>query len=119
MKTGQTHMHRYMRPLVKRVEAGEIDPSFVITHRLALDEETQVTIRCAISRTAASRLCFNRAVRLRSLSDRMRAMPIEDFGLQSSREQNLGFGNAREAFALGFLHELCDFFVVRIQRTDD
>ena len=33
MKTGQTHMLRYMEPLMKRIQAGEIDPSFVITHR--------------------------------------------------------------------------------------
>jgi len=37
-KTGQTHMQRYMRPLLERVQKGEIDPSFVITHRLPLDE---------------------------------------------------------------------------------
>jgi len=38
MKTGQTHMHRYMRPLLERIEAGQIDPSFVITHRIPLEE---------------------------------------------------------------------------------
>jgi threonine dehydrogenase-like Zn-dependent dehydrogenase len=38
MKAGQTHMHRYMRPLLAKIEAGEIDPSFVITHRLTLDD---------------------------------------------------------------------------------
>jgi len=38
MKMGQTHMHRYMKPLLQKVEAGEIDPSFVITHRLTLDD---------------------------------------------------------------------------------
>jgi threonine dehydrogenase-like Zn-dependent dehydrogenase len=37
-RMGQTHVHRYLRPLLKRIEAGEIDPSFVITHRLPLDE---------------------------------------------------------------------------------
>jgi threonine dehydrogenase-like Zn-dependent dehydrogenase len=37
MKTGQTHVQRYMRPLLKRIENGEIDPSFVITHRMPLD----------------------------------------------------------------------------------
>jgi len=37
-KMGQTHMHRYTAPLLKRIQAGEIDPSFVITHRLSLDE---------------------------------------------------------------------------------
>jgi threonine dehydrogenase-like Zn-dependent dehydrogenase len=37
MKTGQTHMMRYMKPLLERVQAGDIDPSFVISHRLPLD----------------------------------------------------------------------------------
>jgi threonine dehydrogenase-like Zn-dependent dehydrogenase len=38
MKMGQTHMHKYLRPLLDRVQNGEIDPSFVITHRVALDD---------------------------------------------------------------------------------
>jgi threonine dehydrogenase-like Zn-dependent dehydrogenase len=38
MKTGQCHVQRYMQPLLERVEKGEIDPSFVITHRLPLEE---------------------------------------------------------------------------------
>ena len=38
IKTGQTHMHRYMRPLLDRIQKGEIDPTFVITHRLPLEE---------------------------------------------------------------------------------
>ncbi len=38
LKMGQTHMHRYLGPLLERVERGEIDPSFVITHRVRLDE---------------------------------------------------------------------------------
>ena len=33
MKTGQTHMMRYMKPLLERIQGGEIDPSFVISHR--------------------------------------------------------------------------------------
>jgi len=37
-KMGQTHMMRYMKPLLDRIEAGEIDPSFVITHRLELKD---------------------------------------------------------------------------------
>ena len=40
-KMGQTHVHRYLRPLMARIQAGEIDPTFVITHRLALDEAPQ------------------------------------------------------------------------------
>ena len=38
MRTGQTHMQHYMRPLLKKIEAGEIDPSFVITDRVKLDD---------------------------------------------------------------------------------
>jgi len=41
IKSGQTHVQRYMRPLLERVQRGEIDPSFVITHRLSLDEAPQ------------------------------------------------------------------------------
>jgi threonine dehydrogenase-like Zn-dependent dehydrogenase len=37
MKTGQTHMQRYMKPLLDRIEKGDIDPSFVITHKVKLD----------------------------------------------------------------------------------
>ena len=38
LKMGQTHVQKYIRPLLAKVEAGEIDPSFVITHRMSLDE---------------------------------------------------------------------------------
>jgi threonine dehydrogenase-like Zn-dependent dehydrogenase len=38
IKTGQCHVQRYMKPLLERIERGEIDPSFVITHRLSLDD---------------------------------------------------------------------------------
>ena len=37
-RMGQTHVHRYVRPLLDRVERGEIDPSFLVTHRLRLEE---------------------------------------------------------------------------------
>lgn len=36
IKTGQTHVQRYMKPLLKRIQNGEIDPSFVITHHMPL-----------------------------------------------------------------------------------
>jgi threonine dehydrogenase-like Zn-dependent dehydrogenase len=39
MRTGQTHMLRYMEPLMKRVQSGEIDPSFIITHRTSKLED--------------------------------------------------------------------------------
>ena len=38
LKTGQTHVQRYMKPLLERIEQGEIDPSFVITHRMPLSD---------------------------------------------------------------------------------
>jgi threonine dehydrogenase-like Zn-dependent dehydrogenase len=38
MRMGQTHMIRYLQPLLDRVQKGEIDPSFLITHRVALEE---------------------------------------------------------------------------------
>ena len=38
MKMGQTHVHRYMKPLLQRIERGEIDPTSVITHRVTLDD---------------------------------------------------------------------------------
>jgi threonine dehydrogenase-like Zn-dependent dehydrogenase len=37
IRSGQTHVHRYMRPLLERIERGEIDPSFVVTHRMPLE----------------------------------------------------------------------------------
>jgi threonine dehydrogenase-like Zn-dependent dehydrogenase len=36
-KMGQTHVHKYLRPLLNRIQAGEIDPSFIITHHLPLE----------------------------------------------------------------------------------
>ncbi len=38
LKSGQTHMMRYMKPLLDRIERGEIDPSFVISHVLPLED---------------------------------------------------------------------------------
>jgi threonine dehydrogenase-like Zn-dependent dehydrogenase len=36
VRTGQTHVHRYQHQLLERIERGEIDPSFIITHRAGL-----------------------------------------------------------------------------------
>jgi len=38
LKTGQCHVQRYMRPLLDRIQNGEIDPSMVVTHRMSLDD---------------------------------------------------------------------------------
>ncbi len=42
IKSGQTHVHRYMRPLLSRIERGEIDPTFVISHRMRLDDAPEM-----------------------------------------------------------------------------
>jgi len=38
IRTGQCHVQKYMKPLLQRIQAKEIDPSFVITHRMNLDQ---------------------------------------------------------------------------------
>jgi threonine dehydrogenase-like Zn-dependent dehydrogenase len=41
-RMGQTHTHRYLPALLKHIEAGDIDPSFVITHRASLDDAPEL-----------------------------------------------------------------------------
>jgi threonine dehydrogenase-like Zn-dependent dehydrogenase len=38
LRMGQTHVQRYLRPLLQAIESGKIDPSFVVTHRLPLED---------------------------------------------------------------------------------
>jgi threonine dehydrogenase-like Zn-dependent dehydrogenase len=38
IKTGQCHVHRYLKPLLEHIEKGDIDPSFVITHKMELED---------------------------------------------------------------------------------
>ena len=38
LKTGQTHVQRYLEPLMQRIAEGKIDPSFLITHRIGLED---------------------------------------------------------------------------------
>ena len=38
LKMGQCHVHRYLKPLFEKIESGQIDPSFVVTHVLPLRE---------------------------------------------------------------------------------
>lgn len=38
LRSAQCHVQRYMRPLLERIRNGDIDPSFVISHRMRLDE---------------------------------------------------------------------------------
>jgi threonine dehydrogenase-like Zn-dependent dehydrogenase len=41
IRTGQCHVHRYMKKLLARIEAGEIDPSFVVSHQMNLSSTPQ------------------------------------------------------------------------------
>ena len=50
LRMGQTHVHRYMRPLLALIESGAIDPSFVVSHHIPLDEAP-----------AAYRMCRDKA----------------------------------------------------------
>jgi threonine dehydrogenase-like Zn-dependent dehydrogenase len=38
IKTGQAHVQRYLKPLLNLIENGDIDPSFVVTHTMSLDD---------------------------------------------------------------------------------
>ncbi|RKN15383.1 glutathione-dependent formaldehyde dehydrogenase [Micromonospora musae] len=38
MRTGQCHVQRYLRPLLERIQRGEIDPSFIVSHRMPLKD---------------------------------------------------------------------------------
>jgi threonine dehydrogenase-like Zn-dependent dehydrogenase len=38
IKTGQCHVHRYMKPLLERIERGDIDPGFVVSHQMNLED---------------------------------------------------------------------------------
>jgi threonine dehydrogenase-like Zn-dependent dehydrogenase len=42
MKMGQTNMHNYMKPLLGRIEKGQIDPSYIISHRIKLGEAPEM-----------------------------------------------------------------------------
>jgi threonine dehydrogenase-like Zn-dependent dehydrogenase len=41
IKSGQTHVQRYLRPLLELVQSGKVDPSFIVTHRLPLEDAPQ------------------------------------------------------------------------------
>jgi threonine dehydrogenase-like Zn-dependent dehydrogenase len=41
LKMGQTHVHKYMRMLLDKIRRGDIDPSFVISHRFPLEDASK------------------------------------------------------------------------------
>ena len=42
IKMGQTHVQAYTRPLLAKIEVGDIDPSFVVTHPASLEEAPEM-----------------------------------------------------------------------------
>lgn len=42
IKSGQTHVHKYLPTLLRHIENGDIDPSFVVTHRVSIDEAPEM-----------------------------------------------------------------------------
>jgi threonine dehydrogenase-like Zn-dependent dehydrogenase len=38
LRTGQCHVQKYLQPLYERVRDGQIDPSFIVTHQVDLDQ---------------------------------------------------------------------------------
>ena len=38
MSMGQTHMHKFLKPLLRHIEQGHIDPSFLISHRVGIEQ---------------------------------------------------------------------------------
>ncbi len=40
-KMGQTHVHKYLRPLLEHIQQGRLNPAFIITHRMSLEDAAQ------------------------------------------------------------------------------
>lgn len=38
IKTGQTNMQSYMKPLLERIEKGQLDPAYIISHRIPIED---------------------------------------------------------------------------------
>ena len=41
LRMGQTHVHRYLKPLLAHIESGRIDPTFIISHRWPMSRATE------------------------------------------------------------------------------
>ena len=42
IRTGQTHVQRYLEPLLAKIESGEIDPGFIVTHTAPLERAPEL-----------------------------------------------------------------------------
>ena len=41
LRSGQTHVQKYLQPLLERIQKGEIDPSYIISHHMSLEDAPQ------------------------------------------------------------------------------
>ncbi|PRX89439.1 hypothetical protein B0G73_14713 [Paraburkholderia sp. BL25I1N1] len=77
-KMGQTHVNRWTDDLLKRIQEGQIDPSFVVTYTVSLEDGPGMYQHSATRRTVASRWYSNRSAsgqQARSRDDAMRPEP--------------------------------------------
>ena len=63
-RMGQTNVNRWSDDLLRRIEADQIDPSFVITHTVGLGTDRRCTESSGTSRMVASRSFSNLEVLL-------------------------------------------------------
>ena len=59
VKTGQTHVQRYLQPLLQLIEQGRIDPSFVISHHLSLEDAPEGFAMFNDKRDACTKIVLN------------------------------------------------------------
>jgi threonine dehydrogenase-like Zn-dependent dehydrogenase len=64
-RMGQTHVQKYTKPLLEKIQTGKIDPSFVITHTVPLADAPEMYRTFRDKRTAASKCCSSRERLLR------------------------------------------------------
>ena len=80
VRTGQTHVHRYQHQLLERIERGEIDPSFIITHRASLSDAPKMyeTVQAQAGRVPEGRPHALTSRQELSLAVQRRAGPADD-----------------------------------------
>jgi threonine dehydrogenase-like Zn-dependent dehydrogenase len=65
-RMGQTHVHRYLVSLLERIKVGDIDPSFVITHRVAFEDVPDAYAMLQEKRDGCNKVVIDPAARASS-----------------------------------------------------
>jgi threonine dehydrogenase-like Zn-dependent dehydrogenase len=74
IKTGQTHVHRYLPLLLEHIIDGRIDPSFVVTHHMSLEEGPQAYDMLLHKRDDAMKIVLNPGIRRDEMTRRAREL---------------------------------------------